>query len=153
MVYKYCPMCSKTKIEDKEKMCQDCSKKYGNSLDKARYKRYQDNRTDKDSQVFYNSKEWKKVRKKIKKRDKGLCLLCLLNNNLIVSGDLVHHIVEEKEDKMLRLEEDNLLMLCDSCHKYVHREYEKNSLSKIKMQNELKILIQKSKNEFGELNG
>lgn len=150
MVYKYCPMCKRNKILDSEKMCDTCKNKYGDSLEKARYKRYAKSRIDKDSQLFYNSKEWKKIRKRVKRRDKGLCLYCLLVNNVISTGDLVHHIVEEKEDKSLRLELDNLIMLCSSCHNEVHREYEKNDISKIKMQNKLKELVEIIKNEFGK---
>lgn len=148
VIYKYCCKCGK-KIEYTQKMCDECTKKYG-SLEKERYRRYQANRTDKESQVFYNSKEWKKVRERIKNRDKGLCLMCLYIDNVITSYDYVHHVEEEKERKDLRLEEDNLICLCKSCHKEVHKGYEKSLNNKTKMQNELKELIERSKLEFGK---
>ena len=147
MIYKYCPKCSRTKIESSKKMCDECTKKYG-SLEKERYRRYAKSRTDIESQVFYNSKEWKKVRERIKRRDKGLCLLCWVKDKLFKSYDLVHHIIEEKERKDLTLEEDNLICLCSKCHREVHCEYDKSYESKIKMQDELKELVEKCKKKL-----
>jgi len=93
-------------------MCDECTKKYG-SLEKERYRRYRANRSDKEYQIFYTSKEWKKVRETIKQRDNGLCLLCWFKNKLFINLDLVHHIEELKENWNKRLKEDNLICLCD----------------------------------------
>lgn len=147
MIYKYCPKCNKTKIKNNEEICEECTKKY-ETLQKERYRRYQANRTDKESQVFYNGKQWKRVREIVKDRDKGLCLMCWFIDNVITSVDLVHHIEEEKERIDLRLDEDNLLCLCDKCHKEVHKLYARNNKSKVKMQNELKELVEKCKMEL-----
>lgn len=141
MVYKYCPLCERVKIPDEDKVCSKCKELYGEDIEKAKYKRYNRTRMDKESQSFYNSKQWKKIRERVKRRDNGLCLYCLLVKNVITTGDLVHHIVEEKQDKSLRLEEDNLIMLCNSCHAYIHGQYERNDITKTKMQDKLKKLV------------
>lgn len=149
VIYKYCCKCGK-KIEYTQKMCDECTKKYG-SLEKERYRRYRANRTDKEYQMFYTSNEWINKREDIKQRDNGLCLVCWFKNKVFKNCDCVHHIEELKEKWNKRLEEDNLICLCKSCHKEVHKVYEKSDKDKKQMQNELKELIDRSEREFNNL--
>ena len=83
---------------------------------KAENNRYYDkyHRTDR-SKKFYHSSAWKKVRKLIKVRDNGLCQECLDNKRITV-GTIVDHIIPLSVDWNKRLDEDNLQLLCQSCH-------------------------------------
>jgi len=83
---------------------------------KADNNRYYDkyNRNKKHDQ-FYHSSSWIKCRDYIKIRDNGLCKHCL-NEKRITVGVLVDHIVPLSIDWSKRLDEDNLQLLCQSCH-------------------------------------
>lgn len=141
-IYKFCSNCNK-KYDASLKECDKC----GGSK-KARFKRYADNRKDKENQTFYQSRGWGRCREDIKRRDKGLCLYCLFVKKEFNVMNLVHHIIEEKEDKSLRLVKDNLICLCDDCHRKVHKEYEKSNESKFQLQNKLKDLVELSKKKI-----
>lgn len=80
------------------------------------------NRYGRDSKInaFYLSKEWKRVRALAYERDNGLCQRCL-KGSVLKRADVVHHIVEVKEDWSLRLTLDNLESLCHSCHNAHHK--------------------------------
>ena len=137
MLYKFCK-CGK-KIEYSLKMCKECADKEDSRI-KERYKDYRRRRADKDIQTFYASKEWKIARDKAKIRDNYVCKLCW-DKKVFKFAEVVHHICEVKEDFNKRLELDNLICLCNCCHKEVHDEYKKNKDSKNKMQEKLKSLI------------
>lgn len=64
--------------------------------------------------MFYNSKEWKKLRKLVL-LEEGCCRQCGSYGG--IEGKLdVHHIVPVKEDWDKRLNRDNLCVLCRGCH-------------------------------------
>lgn len=76
---------------------------------------------------FRNSQVWKKKRKDILVRDKGLCQLCIRNlydtfgrpyNHKLIE---VHHIEPINENFDLRLEDQNLICLCTYHHKRADR--------------------------------
>lgn len=99
----------------------DEHKEYGQKLkeeaDKYRTQNYNKTRKDTRESKFYNSKGWNKAREAALNRDNYLCQHCL-EKNIINSKNLeVHHIVPLKHDYSLRLELDNLITLCRSCHK------------------------------------
>lgn len=75
--------------------------------------------------AFYQSKEWKNVRKQVLLRDKYLCQSCLRNGHVtpMKKGKrfYVHHIIELKEDWSKRLDMDNLESVCARCHIETHR--------------------------------
>ncbi|MEG1142007.1 MAG: hypothetical protein RSE41_06140 [Clostridia bacterium] len=152
MVYKYCPMCKRRKILDSDKMCENCTSKYGNSVQKARYKRYQANRTDKEHMKQYKTKEWKKCREDIKSEQMGLCLMSLIEG-AIESIDVVHHIKPSKEEVELFYCEDNLIGVSSSKHNLIHKAYEENEESKKKMIEYLLKLKSMSVSEIMEING
>ena len=65
----------------------------------------------------------------------GLCLMCYFKYKILTIANVVHHIVELKEDYTKRLDEDNLITLCHSCHNILHGNYtdkEKQELHNIK---------------------
>lgn len=76
---------------------------------------------------FRNSQVWKKKRRDILIRDKGLCQLCIRNlyetfgrayNHKLIE---VHHIEPINENFDLRLEDHNLICLCTYHHKRADR--------------------------------
>ncbi|WIV10534.1 HNH endonuclease signature motif containing protein [Proteiniborus sp. MB09-C3] len=127
-------------IDYNQKDCDECSKKV-DAQNKKRHKDYRLRRTDVDEQKFYNSKPWKVTRQVVISRDNGLCLLCLYRK-LIRSYYTVHHIEELKENWDKRLDFENLICLCESCHQYVHDVYNKSEESKREMQELLRRLIE-----------
>ncbi len=75
------------------------------------------NKADKTAFKFRSSGLWKKKREEIKERDKYLCRYCLSKNILTYVYTEVHHITPIEEDYDLRLDNDNLITLCDTHHK------------------------------------
>jgi len=61
---------------------------------------------------FYNSTQWRKVRKQILKRDGGICNRC----GGVSKRMIVDHIIPLEIDYSLRLRYDNLQTLCNPCH-------------------------------------
>jgi 5-methylcytosine-specific restriction endonuclease McrA len=86
------------------------------------------NRTVKDTKAFRfrQTAEWHNKREDICIQDKYICLECrdkgIYNYNQIE----VHHIVSIEQDYELRLEDSNLISLCNMHH----REAERNKISK-----------------------
>ena len=139
-------LCSKGKriIPLNKPRCSKCEKEYQARrkihLEKRKeyYKEY--NKNKRDNQDFYNSKSWSLTRKTINNRDRGLCRLCYSEGKIIYS-DCVHHIEEVRDNKALRHSEDNLISLCNRCHREVHYLY--NSKSSI-IKEKLKEIISDS---------
>lgn len=73
-----------------------------------------------ERQSFYKSQEWKSVCSLVWKRDGATCQRCRLHRS--ESKDMpfhIHHIVGFA-DKDLRAAKDNLVLLCETCHHFVH---------------------------------
>ncbi|MEK4024470.1 HNH endonuclease [Sporosarcina sp. FSL W7-1283] len=79
---------------------------------------------DSKTKAFYNSTAWRKLRAMIKIRDNGLCQMCLVDKRIVI-GTIVDHIIPIKVDWQLRLTENNLQLLCHSCHNKKTAEDEK----------------------------
>lgn len=87
---------------------------------KAERNKYYDTRIrDQQATEFYHSKEWEAVRRLVLARDHYLCQKCLKEKRL-TPASMVHHIVELRDDWSKRLQADNLVSLCQSCHNKVH---------------------------------
>lgn len=85
---------------------------------------------------FYKSKEWKKKRKEILKRDNNECQKCK-DRGCYSKAEAVHHIKHLKEIPELALQDENLISLCNSCHNEEHPEkLIKNEPKKIFMNEE-----------------
>jgi 5-methylcytosine-specific restriction enzyme A len=71
-----------------------------------------------ERQAFYQSREWKNACSKVWGRDKGICQRCLIKKD----GGMPFHIHHKKsfKDKELRADVDNLILLCEACHQWVH---------------------------------
>ena len=143
MLKKLCSKCKRI-IPLNKPRCSKCEKEYQAKrkiyLEKRKeyYKDY--NKSKRDNQDFYNSKSWNLTRKTINNRDRGLCRLCYSEGKIIYS-DCVHHIEEVKDNEALRCSEDNLISLCNRCHREVHYLY--NSKSSI-IKEKLKEIISDS---------
>ena len=135
---KLCSKCGKV-IDYKMSRCLECEAKYQQQK-KIDYKYYDDNLRDKKTQAFYNSVEWKQVKKTVHIRDKGLCTMCL-SDNKISYAEVVHHIEPLKENYDKRLSTDNLICLCNKHHAQVHAVYDGNKLNKANLQRKLTDLI------------
>jgi 5-methylcytosine-specific restriction endonuclease McrA len=68
---------------------------------------------------FRNTAAWQRKREEIKERDLHLCKLCLSNGKVTSRTLEVHHIIPVNTDDKLRLDDDNLITLCSSCHALV----------------------------------
>ena len=75
------------------------------------------------SDAFYHSGPWKRARREALKRDHGLCQHCLARGDAVIAV-MVHHIVELTPanigDPAVATDLDNLVSLCDTCHKIAH---------------------------------
>jgi 5-methylcytosine-specific restriction enzyme A len=67
-----------------------------------------------DNKAFYRSDAWKAIRSKVYERERGCCQRC----GVFVFGRRahVHHVIPVKQDDTLKLEENNLMLLCPPCH-------------------------------------
>ena len=81
----------------------------------------------KESDPFYHSAEWKRLRKAALQRDHGMCRNCMDRMQAGFGGApnraiLVHHIIPRSERPDLELDPDNLRALCFECHERNHPE-------------------------------
>lgn len=106
MIIKYCPQC-KSEMSYGKSLCNECEKKYDKKENDRYYNRFKRNKkTDK----FYHSNEWKKISLFVLMRNNYRCYDC---------GKLateVHHKKPIAEYWEERLNIDNLIPLCTSCH-------------------------------------
>lgn len=74
-----------------------------------------------ERQAFYSTEQWSNAIKKVWKRDKGLCGRCNKKHNTKQNrGSFhIHHIINFSFKKT-RAKLDNLILLCRTCHLWVH---------------------------------
>ena len=70
-----------------------------------------------DKAKFRSSTKWKHKRAEIIRRDHKKCKICGSENEL-----QVHHIYSLDTNPELRLENSNLITLCDHCHHDAHNQ-------------------------------
>ena len=95
-------------------------------------RRYLQNRRErmadyKESDPFYHSAAWKRVRQVALMRDGGMCQDCMDRMRAGFGGKpnratMVHHIIPRSERPNLELDPDNLRALCAECHEKEHPE-------------------------------
>lgn len=102
----------------KEKYCSSCQPAM-KEVKREKNKKYDQYIREDDIVKFYHSREWKKVREAVLIRDNYLCQHCL-KDNIIKSAEIVHHIVEIKDDWSKRLLINNCESVCKSCHNKLH---------------------------------
>jgi len=136
MLKKLCSKCGKI-IPYGNYRCNECEAKCNDKKINNRY--YNKFMRNKTTQTFYDSTEWKKTRKVVLSRDLGVCVVCK-SKGVISYADIVHHIVELKEDNTKSLDTNNLISLCISCHNRIHSQYKAN---KTNIQTRLYKMIKK----------
>jgi 5-methylcytosine-specific restriction enzyme A len=67
-----------------------------------------------DNKQFYNSKAWKNIRSLVYQRERGCCQKC--GRFIFGRQAHVHHEIPIKDDPTLKLDENNLKLLCPKCH-------------------------------------
>lgn len=74
-----------------------------------------------ERQAFYGTIEWRRVAEQVWDRDKSTCQHCgkCKSDHPKIRLD-IHHIVGFDDSKELRACLDNLVLLCHSCHMWVH---------------------------------
>ena len=145
MLKKLCSKCGKI-IQYGKTRCKVCEakhqarmKNYNDKAKKEYYKKY--NNEKRENQDFYNSKSWSLTRQQINNRDRGLCRLCYSEGKITYS-ECVHHIEEVKGNIELRCDDNNLISLCNRCHREVHLLYKsKSSIIKEKLKDIIKETI------------
>jgi|APSaa5957512535_1039671.scaffolds.fasta_scaffold58389_2 hypothetical protein len=73
-----------------------------------------------ERQSVYVSQKWKSLVSNVWKRDKGKCIRCGFEKGNTKKEFHIHHIIPFSNDKGKRTDIDNLVLLCKSCHNYIH---------------------------------
>ncbi len=102
---KACSYCGR--IHDTKSICKQKAEATA-----KRQKRY--GTTDKDK--FRWTRTWQKKRKDIRDRDSNLCQACKADKIFTYENLSVHHIEPLVDNFELRLEDSNLITLCDKHH-------------------------------------
>ena len=89
-------------------------------------KRKYPNKQNSKANSFRNTNAWIIKREQIKRRDKYLCQICLMNNIYTYNNLQVHHIIPINIDYSKRLDSDNLITLCT----YHHNQAERGLITK-----------------------
>jgi 5-methylcytosine-specific restriction protein A len=97
------------------KYCTKHEKKEGEEYNKY----IRNNKDNKKYTDFYNSKEWRALRK-IFKIENPLCVYCL-EEGTIKETEIIHHKKEIREDFNKRLNKDNLESVCRNHHNKIHK--------------------------------
>lgn len=97
------------------RVCSRCGK-----LHKTGYRCYANSRNyykhNPELRKFRSSNAWKKKAEEIKERDKYLCQVCLSNNIFNYKDLSVHHIIPASVSEERRLDNSNLITVCERCH-------------------------------------
>ena len=73
-----------------------------------------------ERQAIYVSQEWKKAVSVVWRRDNATCQRCGITREDPAVVHHVHHIVSFADSAELRIDSDNLVLLCHDCHSWVH---------------------------------
>lgn len=113
---KYCGEQGCTILISKGKYCEDHRRR--SKLPKKKYKH--------DNKSLYNSAVWKRTSDYVYERDKGCCQRC---GKFVFGRDAHrHHIIPVAVDPSLKLDPDNIKLLCGKCHVIEENEEEENKI-------------------------
>lgn len=90
------------------------------------------NPTEKEIQTFYRSKPWLSIRQQVLNRDNYIDQFELLENDRIIPGNTVHHIIPLRERWDLRADIRNLEVISKSNHNREHPERNGGSIVRTK---------------------
>lgn len=107
------------------------------------------NPTEKEIQTFYRSKTWLAVRQQVLNRDNYIDQFELVENDRIIPGNTVHHIIPLRERWDLRADIRNLEVISRSNHNREHPERNGGSVVReryeAKKRNAKRVLTVKTK--------
>ncbi len=75
-----------------------------------------------ERQALYSSREWSKAVSAVWKRDKATCRVCFTRKDESDKQFHLHHIKSFAQHIESRLDVDNLLLVCKSCHNKLHQK-------------------------------
>ena len=110
---------------------------------RERHKEYDAHCRDQKSKAFYNGAEWKTARAAVLSRDCGIDIYLYIMEGAIVPADMVHHIIELKEDYSKRCDIDNLISVSERTHKTVIDEAYKDDIKRSQMQQTLRECMER----------
>lgn len=105
---------------------------------------YNKHKRNRERQLFYQSTVWAKARELALKRDNYLCVECLKEKK-IRKADVVHHIVEVKDDFTKALELNNLTSICHTHHNRIHGQSKKEQT---KIPTKIDVVVNKQNYEM-----
>jgi len=105
---------------------------------------YNKHKRNRERQLFYQSTAWIKARELALKRDNYLCVECLKEKR-IRKADVVHHIIEVKDDFTKALELDNLSSICHMHHNQIHGQSKKEQP---KISSKIDVVVNKQNKEM-----
>jgi len=70
---------------------------------------------------LYKTSRWQKLRRYVISRDYGMCQECK-RRGIMTRGNIVHHIIEAREDITKFWDSNNLETICVECHNREHPE-------------------------------
>ena len=112
------------------KSCKYCGRIHSNKFDCG--KKPKRNKEPTKINKFRWSRKWREKRNQIVQRDNYLCLVCKHRGKYNYNDLEVHHITSLEEDFDRRLDEDNLITLCEEHHEQAERgEISKEYLYKL----------------------
>jgi 5-methylcytosine-specific restriction protein A len=97
------------------RLCKYCGTIHDGECD--RKPKYTSRKYERDPQIYHfrNSGKWKRKRAEIMERDYHLCRVCASKHSLVTAVE-VHHIIPLADNYDLRLDNSNLVALCQTCH-------------------------------------
>lgn len=113
----------------------------------ASSKYYNKYKRNKERQRFYQSKAWGEARSLALKRDNYLCVQCF-KAGTIKQADVVHHIVEVKDDFTKALELDNLESCCHKHHNAVHKKRSEQQEKRVEVSSKIDVIISENNPEI-----
>lgn len=98
------------------KSCAKCGRVHSKSYQCGPKRKYKPRLSELDK--FRSTSLWQRKRKQIRDRDLNLCAYCRHKEQpeYVINGLSVHHIIPLEENFDLRLDDDNLITLCTTCH-------------------------------------
>lgn len=112
------------------KSCKYCMRIHDSKYDcgKKPQRKKQGNNKDK----FRWTRKWREKRNQIVERDSYLCQICKVNDRYNYNDLEVHHIISLEDDFDRRLDDDNLITLCEEHHEQAESgEISKDCLYKL----------------------
>lgn len=122
MLVRICGSCGRKVLQGQRCECQ-----------KDRFKVYNREHRDKESNDFYSSAQWKAAAEAARSRAGYADEYALHYEHKLMPGKLVHHIFPIDERPWLRLDFDNLVCVSSKTHRMIHDAYEAGGRRKVEM--------------------